>query len=170
MPQEFGRVPLRSFKLTEKLCTISYRYLKVYISYSCLQSYIPTALIVCISWFSFWLDVEAVPGRVSLSITTLLTLATQSQAARMALPQVRSQILKKKKIFQASYVKAIDVWMGACMAFVFAAMIEFTVVNYCTRRKHKKPAKTRGLAEQVQDLVSQYKENKVGPLFGVQNV
>lgn len=40
-----------------------------------------------ISWFNFWLDVEAVPGRVSLSITTLLTLATQSGAARMALPQ-----------------------------------------------------------------------------------
>ncbi|KAK6020341.1 hypothetical protein OSTOST_14005, partial [Ostertagia ostertagi] len=28
------------------------------------QSYVPTALIVVISWFSFWLDVEAVPGRV----------------------------------------------------------------------------------------------------------
>ncbi|KJH49178.1 Neurotransmitter-gated ion-channel ligand binding domain protein [Dictyocaulus viviparus] len=79
-------------------------------------SYVPTALIVVISWFSFWLDVEAVPGRVSLSITTLLTLATQSSAARMALPQ-------------ASYVKAIDVWMGACMAFAFSAMIEFTSKN-----------------------------------------
>lgn len=37
--------------------------------------------------------------------------------------------------FQASYVKAIDVWMGACMTFVFLAMIEFTVVNFCVRRK-----------------------------------
>lgn len=53
-----------------------------------LQSYVPTALIVVISWFSFWLDVDAVPGRVSLSITTLLTLATQASAARLALPQV----------------------------------------------------------------------------------
>lgn len=52
-----------------------------------LQSYVPTALIVVISWFSFWLDVDAVPGRVSLCITTLLTLATQSQAAKMSLPQ-----------------------------------------------------------------------------------
>lgn len=52
-----------------------------------LQSYIPTALIVIISWFSFWLDVSAVPGRVSLCITTLLTLATQAQAAKMSLPQ-----------------------------------------------------------------------------------
>ncbi|KIH45459.1 Neurotransmitter-gated ion-channel transmembrane region, partial [Ancylostoma duodenale] len=113
-------------------------------------SYLPTALIVVISWFSFWLDVEAVPGRVSLSITTLLTLATQSSAARMALPQ-------------ASYVKAIDVWMGACMTFVFSAMIEFTVVNYCTRRKSRKQEKTtKGLSEQVQSLVAQYKEKKGG--------
>ncbi|ETN68682.1 hypothetical protein NECAME_05527 [Necator americanus] len=54
------------------------------------------------SMFSFWLDVEAVPARVSLAITTLLTLSTQANAARMALPEV-------------SYMKAIDVWMGACM-------------------------------------------------------
>uniref|UniRef100_A0A1I7Y636 Neur_chan_LBD domain-containing protein n=1 Tax=Steinernema glaseri TaxID=37863 RepID=A0A1I7Y636_9BILA len=109
-----------------------------------IQSYVPTALIVVISWFSFWLDVEAVPGRVSLSITTLLTLATQSSAARMALPQ-------------ASYVKAIDVWMGACMTFVFSAMIEFTVVNYCCRRKPKeKKPETNGLSAQVQQLIQDY--------------
>uniref|UniRef100_A0A8R1I008 Neur_chan_memb domain-containing protein n=1 Tax=Caenorhabditis japonica TaxID=281687 RepID=A0A8R1I008_CAEJA len=117
------------------------------ITHHIIQSYIPTSLIVIISWFSFWLDVEAVPGRVSLSITTLLTLATQSSAARMALPQ-------------ASDVKAIDVWMGTCMAFVFSAMIEFTVVNYCIRRKVRTKPKARGLSEQVHDLVAQYKEKK----------
>ncbi|CAD6197468.1 unnamed protein product [Caenorhabditis auriculariae] len=128
-------------------CAIAEFHVDREITHHIIQSYIPTALIVIISWFSFWLDVEAVPGRVSLSITTLLTLATQSSAARMALPQ-------------ASYVKAIDVWMGTCMAFVFSAMIEFTVVNYCTRRKQRKKPRKRGLTEQVQDLVMQYKEKK----------
>uniref|UniRef100_A0A914CZU1 Uncharacterized protein n=1 Tax=Acrobeloides nanus TaxID=290746 RepID=A0A914CZU1_9BILA len=123
-----------------------------------IQSYMPTALIVIISWFSFWLDVEAVPGRVSLSITTLLTLATQNSAARMELPQ-------------ASYVKAIDVWMGACMAFVFAAMIEFTFVNYSTRRKPRVKIKNRAqemsLSEQVHKLVSNYSQQK--PLHQAQS-
>lgn len=57
-------------------------------------------------------------------------------------------------------MKAIDVWMGTCMAFVFSAMIEFTVVNYCIRRKVRAKPKPRGLSEQVHDLVTQYKEKK----------
>ncbi|EYC08414.1 hypothetical protein Y032_0066g3750 [Ancylostoma ceylanicum] len=139
-------------------CALAEFHVDREIMHHIIQSYLPTALIVVISWFSFWLDVEAVPGRVSLSITTLLTLATQSSAARMALPQ-------------ASYVKAIDVWMGACMTFVFSAMIEFTVVNYCTRRKPRKHEKsTKGLSEQVHSLVAQYKEKKAVPTrFQYQN-
>ncbi|VDD97988.1 unnamed protein product, partial [Enterobius vermicularis] len=109
-------------------CAIAQFVVDREIMHHLLQSYLPTALIVVISWFGFWLDVESVPGRVSLSITTLLTLATQSSAARMALPQ-------------ASYVKAIDVWIGTCMAFAFAAMIEFTVVSYCLRVKWKQKDK-----------------------------
>lgn len=30
--------------------------------------------------------------------------------------------------------QAIDVWMGACTAFIFAALIEFTCVNYLWRQ------------------------------------
>ncbi|KAH7728398.1 CBN-GGR-2 protein [Aphelenchoides avenae] len=79
------------------------------ITHHILQTYVPTTLIVVISWFSFWLDVEAVPARVSLAITTLLTLSTQANSVRTSLPEV-------------SYMK-----------FVFGVMIEFTVVNYSQR-------------------------------------
>ena len=53
-----------------------------------MQTYVPTALIVVISWFNFWLDVDSAPARVSLSITTLLTISTQANTVKMALPEV----------------------------------------------------------------------------------
>uniref|UniRef100_A0A7E4UUE5 Neur_chan_LBD domain-containing protein n=1 Tax=Panagrellus redivivus TaxID=6233 RepID=A0A7E4UUE5_PANRE len=101
------------------------------ITHHIMQSYVPTSLIVVISWFSFWLDVEAVPARVSLAITTLLTLSTQASTARMALPEV-------------SYAKAIDVWSSTCMLFVFGVMIEFTVCNYVQRQALNHDRKDNG--------------------------
>ncbi|KAA0194577.1 hypothetical protein HAZT_HAZT004634 [Hyalella azteca] len=90
--------------------------------YHLLQTYIPTILIVSISWVSFWLDPNAVPGRVSLGVTTLLTLTTLASGIRQSLPPV-------------SYVKAIDVWIGVCMIMVFGALLEFTFVNYLANKK-----------------------------------
>ena len=52
------------------------------------QSYIPTILIVMISWVSFWMDVDSVPGRVTLGITTLLTMTTKSSGIQAEVPQV----------------------------------------------------------------------------------
>jgi len=42
------------------------------------QSYLPTILMVVISWVSFWMDVNSVPGRVTLGITTLLTVSSKA--------------------------------------------------------------------------------------------
>uniref|UniRef100_A0A0M3HIB5 Neur_chan_memb domain-containing protein n=1 Tax=Ascaris lumbricoides TaxID=6252 RepID=A0A0M3HIB5_ASCLU len=47
---------------------------------------------------SFWLDPRASPARISLTITSLLTLTTMSNGARQDLPQV-------------SYIKALDIWL-----------------------------------------------------------
>ena len=52
------------------------------------QIYIPSILIVILSWVSFWLDKEAVPARISLGLLTVLTMTTQSAGARSSLPKV----------------------------------------------------------------------------------
>lgn len=47
------------------------------ITSSVMTVYIPSLLIVIISWLSFWIDVDAVPGRVALGIMCNLTVITQ---------------------------------------------------------------------------------------------
>ncbi|GBM61752.1 hypothetical protein AVEN_166878-1 [Araneus ventricosus] len=44
---------------------------------SFINIFVPSTLIVAVSWVSFWIQVEAAPARVSLSVTSLLTLCTQ---------------------------------------------------------------------------------------------
>ena len=89
------------------------------------------------SWVSFWMDVEHVPGRVALGVTTLLTISSKSAGIGSESPQV-SYVKVGPSVPASQYVsgpvQAIDIWMGACTAFVFAALIEFTVVNYLWRR------------------------------------
>ena len=87
-----------------------------------MQTYIPSILIVVLSWVSFWINIDAVPARISLGLLTVLTMTTQSVGMWMSLPRV-------------SYIKAIDVWMSTCTVFVFASMLEFAIVNTLARQE-----------------------------------
>ncbi|CAG7835831.1 unnamed protein product, partial [Allacma fusca] len=87
------------------------------LGYHLFHTYIPSALIVVMSWISFWIKPEAIPARVTLGVTSLLTLATQNTQSQSSLPPV-------------SYVKAIDIWMSSCTVFVFMSLMEFAVVNH----------------------------------------
>ncbi|KAF0028554.1 hypothetical protein F2P81_019641 [Scophthalmus maximus] len=84
-----------------------------------LQTYFPTMLMVVLSWVSFWIDRRAVPARVSLGITTVLTMSTIITGVSSSMPQV-------------SYVKAVDIYLWTSFLFVFLSVIEYAVVNYCT--------------------------------------
>ena len=78
--------------------------------YYLIQIYIPSSLIVVISWVSFWLNRGATPARVGLGVTTVLTMTTLMASTNAALPKI-------------SYVKSIDVYLGFCFFMVFASLL-----------------------------------------------
>uniref|UniRef100_A0A914D290 Neurotransmitter-gated ion-channel transmembrane domain-containing protein n=1 Tax=Acrobeloides nanus TaxID=290746 RepID=A0A914D290_9BILA len=85
--------------------------------YYIVHLYLPGILLVFVSWISFWLDPSSVPGRVTLGVTTLLTMATQASSVSAHLPPV-------------SYAKAIDIWIGMCTSYLFGSLIEFAIVTF----------------------------------------
>lgn len=99
------------------------------------QTYVPSILIVVLSWVNFWLDANATPARVSLGLLCVLTMTTQNSGIISTLPRV-------------SYVKSIDVWSSACLVFVFGALVEFAFVNVQSR---KKEVLERKIAAKVSD-------------------
>ncbi|XP_063587556.1 glycine receptor subunit alpha-2-like [Penaeus indicus] len=113
-----------SFPSGNYSCLQAVFHLQRNLAYHLVQSYLPSSLIVVVSWISFWLDADAVASRVILGVTTLFTVCSESAAFG-------------NKLSTVSYVKALDVWMGSCTVFVFLAMVEFTLVNYIGRRRRR---------------------------------
>jgi hypothetical protein len=74
-------------------------------SYYIMKIYVPCGMIVVISWISFWLGENFLDARVSLAITTILTMVTQIYGINQSSPPV-------------SCIKALDVWTGTCLIFV----------------------------------------------------
>lgn len=58
------------------------------IGHHLIQTFAPSTLVVVLSWFSFWLDLDAIPARVTLLVTCLLTLVTMFTGLRSDIPAV----------------------------------------------------------------------------------
>ena len=90
------------------------------------QSFMPTIFLVIISWFQFWISPEAVPARVSLSVTTVLAILFLSSTINENMPKV-------------SYMKAIDYFLSVSFLFIFCTLLEYVLVLNTSpgRRKYK---------------------------------
>lgn len=58
------------------------------IGHHLIQTFAPSALVVVLSWFSFWLGLDAIPGRVTLLVTCMLTLVTMFTGLKSDIPPV----------------------------------------------------------------------------------
>lgn len=63
-----------------------------------IQTFAPCSLIVCLSWFSFWLELNALSARMSLVVTSILTLVTQFVGLKADFPAVAYVKVKKRQI------------------------------------------------------------------------
>lgn len=75
----------------------------------------PSVILVILSWCSFWIAPDAIPARISLSITTILSTLLLSGSVNSQMPKV-------------SYLKAIDVFLLGNFAFIFISLMEYVVV------------------------------------------
>ena len=107
-------------------------------SYYLLTIYVPCCMLVIVSWVSFWLDPNAVPGRTTLGTSTWLTMITLTRSTGSdQLPKVGMNSSSKVLLHdvKVNYVKFIDIWFLSCTCFIFLSLLEFAVVNTIWRRK-----------------------------------
>ncbi|XP_023347650.1 gamma-aminobutyric acid receptor alpha-like, partial [Eurytemora carolleeae] len=85
-----------------------------------IQVYGPCILLVVISWVSFWLNREATSDRISLGITTVLTMTFLGLEARKDLPKV-------------PYPTALDYFVFISFLYIFFTVIQFGIVHHFTK-------------------------------------
>lgn len=87
-----------------------------------LEYYLPSMMIVAISWVSFWLQADQTAPRAMLGATSMLSFITLSSAQNKILPKV-------------SYIKVSEIWSMGCTFFIFGSLVEFAFVNTIWRRR-----------------------------------
>ncbi|XP_023331019.1 gamma-aminobutyric acid receptor subunit rho-1 isoform X1 [Eurytemora carolleeae] len=83
------------------------RYVSTYI----ITYYLPSGLFVIVSWISFLIPMDVIPGRMALLVTLFLVLVNIFNTVTTNTPK-------------AEGLTAIEAWMLACILFVFGALIE----------------------------------------------
>ena len=83
-------------------------------------------MLVIVSWVSFWLDANAVPARVSLGVTTLLTMATQTTGINNSLPPVSYTKVSNIGIKPLSITPR---WLSKRLVFIVSKWLGFSYKN-----------------------------------------
>nr|XP_055034921.1 gamma-aminobutyric acid receptor subunit pi [Misgurnus anguillicaudatus] len=105
-----------------------------------LETYVPSTLLVVLSWVSFWISQSSVPARTCIGVTTVLTMTTLMMGARTSLPNANC------------FIKAIDVYLGICFTFIFGALLEYACAHFCTMQHQT-------IVDVQRELLKEFKES-----------
>ncbi|XP_023237305.1 glycine receptor subunit alphaZ1-like [Centruroides sculpturatus] len=113
---EMDEIKVKQFQtvwLRDNISTLSAEFtFKRRLTGNMMNVYIPSTLVVMLSWLSFWIDVHATPARITLGVTSILTLVTHLVQSRSFVPPV-------------DYLKALDVWFIFCIVLIFLSLLEY---------------------------------------------
>ncbi|XP_075262075.1 gamma-aminobutyric acid receptor subunit beta-3-like isoform X2 [Convolutriloba macropyga] len=121
---------------THQLSTGNYSYaqLSIYlernIAVFVVQVYLPAALIVTISWVTFWVKRNAVPARASIGVTAVLTMMTLTAGGVLRDPRFTE-------------VTPMDIYIGVCFMYVVAALVEMAFVGYFDKPRYNRQPPSR---------------------------
>ena len=91
-----------------------------------IQFYIPCIVMVSLSWISFWMDRYYIGERLSLGVTTILTIVFLLGSSNSTMPRV-------------SYAKAIDWYLLGSFIFVFSTLVtDLLVYRFRSKEESRK--------------------------------
>jgi len=108
--------PLGNFSLAGFEMVLT-RYVSTYI----ITYYLPSGLFVIVSWISFLIPMDVIPGRMALLVTLFLVLVNIFNNVTTNTPK-------------AEGLTAIEAWMLACILFVFGALVEYATLLFKKQR------------------------------------
>lgn len=83
--------------------------------------FLPSIMLVGMSWVSFWLQADQTPARTTLGTSTMLSLFTLTS-------------YYEKKFERKNHAQFFDAWFFGCAFFIFGTLMEFAFVNTIWRR------------------------------------
>ncbi|TRY78448.1 hypothetical protein TCAL_14393 [Tigriopus californicus] len=141
---------LGNYSITGIEITFTRHKLKYLIVY-----YLPSGLFVVVSWASFLIPPEVVPGRMAMLITLFLVLINIFNIVTTNSPNVEG-------------MTAIAAWMVVCIFFVFGALAGYAWLLWKKKKSCLKRKRLRKLSEEEGKLRTRRKEefrSKVDDMF-----
>ncbi len=119
-----------------------------------LETYVPSTLLVVLSWVSFWISQSSVPARTCIGQWFQERITLKNIYHKTFLDEL-NEIFSVKSIYLTGvttvltmttlmmgartslpnancFIKAIDIYLGICFTFIFGALLEYACAHFCT--------------------------------------